>query len=93
MCKDTNNILALSQRRYSVRNYTSQPVTEEQLQYMLEVARLAPSAVNLQPWSFIVVRERELLDSLSAAYSRDWFKTAPCCIVVCGNHNESWHRR
>lgn len=93
MCTDTNNILALSQRRYSVRNYTSQPVTDEQLQYMLEVARLAPSAVNLQPWSFIVVRERELLDSLSAAYSRDWFKTAPCCIVVCGNHNESWHRR
>lgn len=90
---ETKNMLALSQQRYSVRSYTSQPVSDEALQYILEVARLAPSAVNLQPWSFIVVRERALLDRLATAYSREWFATAPCCIVVCGNHNESWHRR
>lgn len=86
-------MLALSQQRYSVRNYTSQPVSDVTLRYILEVARLAPSAVNLQPWSFVVVRDRALLDRLATVYSREWFATAPCCIVVCGNHNESWHRR
>lgn len=86
-------MLALAQQRYSVRSFTSQPVADEALQYILEVARLAPSAVNLQPWSFVVVRERSLLDSLATVYAREWFASAPCCIVVCGNHNEAWHRR
>ena len=54
----------LSAKRYSVRSYSGEPVTEEQLQYILECARLAPSAVNLQPWKFYVMtsqQDRELL--------------------------------
>ncbi|MBO7291835.1 MAG: nitroreductase family protein, partial [Bacteroidaceae bacterium] len=58
----------------------------------LEVARMAPSAVNYQPWQFVVVRDGILLQQLRKVYHREWFDTAPCCIVVCGNHNESWHR-
>lgn len=66
-------MLALAQQRYSVRSFTSQSVADEALQYILEVARLAPSAVNLQPWSFVVVRERSMLDSLATVYAREWF--------------------
>ena len=86
------NLLSLAQQRYAVRNYTSQPVPDDVLQYIVEVARMAPSAVNYQPWSFVVVREPQLLQQLHAVYHREWFNTAPCCIVVCGNHAESWHR-
>lgn len=94
MCKETDKMLTLARQRYSVRNFTSQPVPDELLQYILEVARLAPSAVNLQPWSFLVVRNRKLLDELaSKVYTREWFATAQCCIVICGNHIAAWHRK
>ena len=86
------HLLSLARQRYAVRNYTSQPVPDDVLQYIVEVARMAPSAVNYQPWSFVVVREPHLLQQLHAVYHREWFRTAPCCIVVCGNHGESWHR-
>ena len=89
--KDT--MLSLSERRYSVRSFTEQAVPDDLLNYVLEVARLAPSAVNFQPWSFIVVRDAALLERLAAVYSREWFRSAPACIVVCGHHQESWHRR
>ena len=86
------NLLTLARRRYALRNYSSQLVPDEVLRYILEVARMAPSAVNYQPWQFVVVRDGILLQQLRKVYHREWFDTAPCCIVVCGNHNESWHR-
>ena len=45
----------LSDARFSVRSYTDEAVSKEQLDYILECARLAPSAVNFQPWHFYVV--------------------------------------
>ena len=87
------NFLNIVKKRCSVREYSSRPVEKEKLDEMLEAARLAPSACNLQPWSFIVVREPELLQELYTCYDRDWFKTAPVCIVVCGNHAASWKRK
>lgn len=45
---------SLVESRYSVRSYTPQPVSEEALRYVLDCARLAPSAVNFQPWHFYV---------------------------------------
>ena len=50
------DFLALSESRYSVRGYQSRPVPEELLNKVLEAARLAPAAVNKQPWKFVVVR-------------------------------------
>jgi nitroreductase len=85
-------LLSLVQQRHAVRSYTSQPIPDSLLQYVIEVARMAPSAVNYQPWTFVVVREPDMLRRLHAVYHREWFNSAPCCIVVCGNHNESWHR-
>ncbi len=82
----------LAQRRYSVRSYQSTPVDRELLLKVLGAALLAPSAVNFQPWKFIVVTDPELLARLHGCYHREWFKTAPACIVAIGDHDKGWHR-
>lgn len=82
----------LSEKRFSARSYTEEPVTEEQLRYILECARLAPSAVNRQPWHFYVVRSEEQKDNLRKCYNRDWFRTAPMYIVCTIRHDEAWVR-
>ncbi|MCK9639593.1 MAG: nitroreductase family protein [Prolixibacteraceae bacterium] len=82
----------LAQRRYSVRSYQSTPVDREQLLKVIGAALLAPSAVNFQPWKFVVVTDPELLAKLHECYHREWFKTAPACIVAIGDHNKGWHR-
>ena len=80
----------LAQRRYSVRSYQSTPVDRELLLKVLGAALLAPSAVNFQPWKFIVVTDPELLARLHGCYHREWFKTAPACIVAIGDHDKGW---
>ena len=71
--------------RKSVRQYTSEPVSAEQVETMLKAAMAAPTAVNFQPWRFVVVTERERLDSMAEIlpYAK-MLKQAPLAIVVCG---------
>ena len=57
---------AIAKRR-SIRRFTSDPVREEVLNRMLEAANLAPSTHNVQPWHFIVIREKALQNDLKAA--------------------------
>lgn len=45
------NILELSKKRFSARKFTDEAVSDDDLNYILEVVRMAPSAVNKQPWS------------------------------------------
>ena len=87
------NFLELVKARYSSRNYENRPVEAEKLDYIMECVRLAPSAVNLQPWRFRIVTDKEIIAQLQTCYKRDWLSTAPCIIVACANHEESWHRR
>ena len=86
------DLLALVKARKSVRAFAPAKVERAKLEYMLEAARLAPSAVNFQPWCFVVVREAEQLKALYECYPREWFAAAPACIVVCGNHEASGKR-
>ena len=79
--------------RYSVRSFTGQKVDRNTILEILEAAHLAPSAVNFQPWHFIVVTEPENLIDLHDVYPRNWFKEAPVCIVVCSDHSLSWKRK
>ncbi|MDO8928753.1 MAG: nitroreductase family protein [Bacteroidota bacterium] len=79
--------------RFSVRSYTSQKVDKSIILEILEAARMAPSAVNYQPWQFIVITETEDLNSIHEVYHRSWFKEAPACIVVCADHSQSWKRK
>jgi nitroreductase len=87
------NILELSQTRFSARKYTDEAVSDADLAYILECVRLAPSAVNRQPWKFVVVRSKEAKEHLWQAYDRDWFRTAPLYIVCMKNNSECWTRR
>lgn len=79
--------------RQSVRSFKAKVPSKELLTQVLNAARVAPSAVNFQPWQFIVVSEKDKLEALYGCYHREWFKSVPACIVVVGNHNEAWHRK
>lgn len=87
-----NDFLRLVRARRSSRGYLDTPVTDDQLSYILEAARLAPSAVNRQPWQFVVVRSDKAKEALRRCYNREWFATAPLYIVVCVDEENSWHR-
>lgn len=87
------NFLDLAKTRYSVRSYDPRPIEKEKMDYVMECARMAPSAVNFQPWKFFVINTPEMLTAIKAAYPREWIQSAPCIIVACSDHSESWHRR
>ena len=78
--------------RFSCRRYAGVPMTEEQIKSVLEAARLAPSACNLQPWLFYVANTPELSAEIAATYDRPWIQSAATFIIVCGDHTKSWHR-
>ncbi len=72
--------------RRSVRRFKPDPVPDEDLEKILEAGIWAPSAGNLQPWEFIVVRDARTRDALcDAAYGQEWVREAPVVIVVCAN--------
>lgn len=83
----------LSETRYSVRSYTNEAVSKQQVDYIMECARLAPSAVNFQPWHFYVVSGDEKRLAMQDCYSREWFKTAPMYVVCCIRKDEAWVRK
>ncbi|MBO5877084.1 MAG: nitroreductase family protein [Bacteroidales bacterium] len=71
--------------RKSVRSFTSEPVSQEHVEAMLKAAMAAPTAVNYQPWRFVVVTDRAQLDAMAEIlpYAK-MLKQAPLAIVVCG---------
>ncbi len=75
-------------KRRSVRKFLSRPIPREDLRECLEVARLAPSACNSQPWTFVVADEPELKDRIcdkafAGIYSMNKFvKEAPVIVAV-----------
>lgn len=76
--------------RTSIRDYTSQPVEKEKVEKMLRAAMAAPTAMNKQPWHFIVVDRRDVLDRLSEANPHaKMLKKAPLAIVVCGDMDKA----
>ena len=85
--------LELAKKRYSCRNYADTPVENNKLDLILEAGRVAPSAVNFQPWHFIIIQEKENLHKIHSTYHREWFQSAPCVIIICGDHNQSWKRK
>lgn len=86
------NFKTLATNRFSARGFTNQQIDAEQLNYILECARLAPSAVNKQPWHFYVVKSTEAKASLHKCYQREWFYKAPLYIVCCICHDQAWVR-
>jgi nitroreductase len=86
------DVLEAVKNRRSIRNYLDKPVEEEKLLKILEAARLSPSAVNFQPWNFIVVKDRVIRQKMLQAYNREWFVKAPVIIVACATPQKAWRR-
>ncbi len=80
-------------KRYSVRAYKPDPVEDEKLARVLEAARLAPTACNLQPFRIFVIRTDERREELRRVYKRDWFTQAPLVLAVCAGPKEGWVRK
>ena len=77
-----NNIMT----RTSVRKYTNEAVTKADIETMLRAGMAAPTAVNKQPWHFVVVTDREQLNALASANRGTGMAAkAPLAIVVCGD--------
>jgi len=71
-------------KRYSVRSYRPDPVDEETIRFLLEAARLAPSASNRQEWRFVVVRDPSLRERLAeAANGQKFVAEAPVVFACC----------
>lgn len=75
--------------RTSIRQFTDQPVGEDTLDVLVKAGMAAPSAVNAQPWAFVVVTDKAALDSLNAVHPYSNLKTATAAILVCGNMDKA----
>lgn len=84
--------LDLVKARFSVRKFTNEEVSDDDLNYLKEAIRLAPSACNRQPWRFLIVRSDEEKNRLREVYDRPWFKTAPLYFVCYKNTSTCWVR-
>jgi len=81
-----NNIMS----RSSVRSYTNQRVEQKKIETLIKAAMAAPTAMNKQPWHFIVVTDKQVLNQIAeltpnAAMAAE----APLAIVVCGDLNKA----
>ena len=85
---------SLVEKRYSVRSYRKDvPVEEDKLRDIFTCVRLAPSAVNYQPWKFLVLSSDEEKAKVYPHYDREWFREAPIIIICCADHTRSWKRK
>lgn len=74
--------------RRSIRKYTNQPVSEQLIKEILEAGMQAPSARNEQPWHFIVIDDRKIINKIPEFHPyADMLKEAPLAIIVCGDVN------
>ena len=84
------DVLEAIKERRSVRAYTDEKVSERDVERLIEAARWAPSAGNIQPWAFVVVKEVETKRKLSyATLNQTFIQKAPVVIVVCADVTRS----
>lgn len=79
---------AIKQRR-SVRDYEPRTISGEILEDIIDAARLAPSANNIQPWEFVVITKKEALKKIASLTDYGSFiANAAACIIVCCNNTK-----
>jgi len=76
-------------KRHSIRAYMPDAVPQDKLRKILEAARLAPSAGNIQPWHFITVTDQQKREKLAKGRYAKFLSEAPITIVGCGNKKTS----
>ncbi len=87
-CKEQENApaaLDVIMARTSIRSFTGDPVSKDQLETILKAGMAAPTAMNVQPWRFVVVTDKEKIGNVFGTGPRSgMFNTAGAVIVVCG---------
>ena len=74
--------------RRSIRKYTDEPVSDDDVQALLTAAMHAPSAVNEQPWHFVVIKDRKTLEEISRlSPTAPMVRYAAIAIAVCADKN------
>jgi len=74
---------AIKHRR-SIRAYTRREVLDKEVEKLIDAARWAPSAGNIQPWEFVIIRDTKTKQRLAAAaLDQTFIEEAPVVIVVC----------
>ncbi len=76
-------VLKVIKNRYSVRAYQDRAVAPEVLQTVIEAARLAPSARNMQDWRFVVVQDAARRQQLMAAANNQAFVAKAPVVIAC----------
>jgi nitroreductase len=80
------DVLTVIHSRKSVRQFTDEQVSREQLEILVRAGMAAPTAMNRQPWAFIAIDSREVLDALADELNGNAIlKRATAAIVVCGD--------
>ena len=75
-------------RRRSVREYTGEPIPREDLEKIVDAGRLAATGNNRQPWDFVVVTDREMVERLKVA--AQWMEKAGAIIAVVMDPSSRW---
>ena len=84
------DILEIIKNRRSIRAFKKQDIPQDIIAELLEAARWAPSAGNVQPWAFVVVSSQKMKQSLSmAAFGQTDLEEAPVVIVVCADEKRA----
>ncbi len=79
-------LLELIKSRRSIRRFSPTPIAKEMVEAILEAAMSAPSAVNKQPWHFLVIERRDLLDRIPEIHPHaKMVKEATLAILVIGD--------
>ncbi|MEM2954120.1 MAG: nitroreductase family protein, partial [Candidatus Bathyarchaeia archaeon] len=84
------DVLEAIKGRRSIRAFKNVDVSEETVERLIDAARWAPSAGNIQPWEFIIIRKHEIKRKLAeAALGQSFIEEAPVVIVVCADEVRS----
>jgi nitroreductase len=79
------SVLDVIRKRRSIRKFTDEDVSEEQVETLLEMAMCAPNRLDRQPWHFVVIRDKELQKQVADVLRiHPYLETAPVVIAVGG---------
>ena len=69
--------------RRSVRKYTRQPLSDDEIRQIIQAAIYAPSGKNGQPWRFKIVTDPNIIEAVSKnSIYYSWLRTSPCFVIV-----------
>jgi nitroreductase len=77
-------------KRRSVRNFTGEPIPRRDLETIIDAGRLAASGSNKQPWDFIVITKRSMINQLSERIAKNWMTQAGAVVAVVMDSESRW---